>query len=318
MQEDLSDRFYGTPTTEGDYSVTFTVQDSAFSDEADAQQPNTDTKTVPIKIKSLTLDGPKRIGVVRTNSVAKEQTYTVTVSNAADAASVKLKKTQKSTGDVHDIPAPTIDGTKVTFKVKGKTASDPNMQDDVTLTATSDANPTGDSIDISVVIPAKVDSPHHQGIFNNVRWSPHVLDRDSHPPAPNCPIGSVYPANGAFVDLTIEVVDQYGNGIGDLYEGAEITENDGIKINRKLDRESKYIDTTGGYLPVTDGEGKAVTFPKAVGANWLKQPSRNVQNSDLKDCSRDVEVDGFKLNPGVVNRKYRTIYPDKLEIIWPD
>jgi hypothetical protein len=309
----------GTPTTEGDYEADVQVQD------ADSP-PKTAQKTVPIKIKSLTLAGPNRIGQVKTDGVAKEQKYTVTVSEQADAASVKLKKNQKSTGDVEIIMPPSVQGNTVTFTVKGKTASDPGMQNDVTLTATSDANPTGDSIDISVVIPAKVSSKREQGkqigIFTPITIKHVLLNSTTTPPYP-LPPGA--PANQfllGFVgaaDTTIEVVDQYGVTIGDIYLNASVSEG-GMSINSPLKADSTYIDKVGYIAPYLGPDNLPVyTLPGTALANqWTAMPDDTFPD-DLPwtNAEMPVEVDGFPLNPGLGGREVRVIKPNSIEVRWP-
>lgn len=313
----LSDgSLFGTPTLAGDYSPTFSCEDSAAP-----PKKQTAATPIPQKIKSLTLAGPTRIGQVKDGGAAKAQTYTVTVGTENDAKSVQLKKTRNGKGDV-DISPPSVDGKTVAFTVKGTAASDEHIKNDVTLKATSNASPDGDSLAISVVIPAKVGTPHQVGVFKGITSHFELLDADSAPPVP--PTLPALPKTQGYVysllgmDTEVRVVDQYNEPIGDLYFGAKISET--FPINTKLRADSTYTDFIGSMVPFpsdTPGVPLIVTRGSKTEEQIKKLRGGDLPNGTPTDGDTDVQVDGFPLKDGIRGRQATTLAPDKIEITWP-
>lgn len=114
--------------------------------------------------------------------------------------------------------------------------------------------------------------------------------------------------------LEVKVEDQFGDLIGDIYAGADITENL-LPINQKLKTDSAYTDTVGQILDgaeVPPGTNIPNPFdpggPDLTAAIWLGADPTNVilayakagkfAAANIADVSSAVEVDKFTLLGG--------------------
>jgi hypothetical protein len=115
--------------------------------------------------------------------------------------------------------------------------------------------------------------------------------------------------------LTITVKDQFNGLIGDLYEGAEVTETVGtsnVTIKQYLTAASTYSDPVG--LGITFD---IVDANSATAQGWPTQPLQPmVSASSIQDIP--VQVDGFTLVPGISIRTWSTVPPSTVTITWPN
>jgi hypothetical protein len=168
---------------------------------------------------TLTIAGPDRIGYVQEDGAAKEQTYTVTASSNAEAQTVKLEK-------IVDISEPTVDEAKVTYRVKGTGTSSSARQNDITLKATSSTGSA--SKQISVVVPKKyakegsINDVVPTGQYMTEYTTPSFIPTDAEKASG---IWCKVRADWGVTD-TVTVHDQYNQDLGNLYDGAEVTETD--------------------------------------------------------------------------------------------
>lgn len=140
--------------------------------------------------------------------------------------------------------------------------------------------------------------------------------------------------------LKIEVVDQYGEPVGKIYEGAMVEELIDPKtkkfapINQRLQSDSTYLDPVGIIVPKVDirtQQPVIVNYPSVESTAW-ENPSPNDPNNqpiiltslDIAGSKPEIQnitvrVDGFELNPSVKNRILRlTLGPSYIMVVWPD
>jgi hypothetical protein len=126
--------------------------------------------------------------------------------------------------------------------------------------------------------------------------------------------------------LTVSVLDQFDGLIGDLYQGAELSEPLGpggvfVSLNQPLSSASAFLDHVGiqwGTMTVSAGSSQANSWPSA---SRLPLPSGCATGTQ----TFDVKVDGFLLNPAIVNRMLTicgdgtsvTSPPVTITISWP-
>ena len=111
------------------------------------------------------------------------------------------------------------------------------------------------------------------------------------------------------------MLDQFGGSLGDIYEGAQIAEVLGgvtYGFYNNLSSSGKYLDPVGA-----GSEGDIVDAGSTVAATWYAQPMIPMS---AKTTSQNipVKVDGFTLNPSIVNRVWTTTPPNTLTITWPN
>jgi hypothetical protein len=246
------------------------------------------------------LASPLRVGISASGNDRKQSLKAV-VTPASEASKVTL-----SAGASLTMSDAATSGNTITFKLVGKAKS--AAKGDTKITATYQ----GATLDhpVTVVIPAKVATPHDT-TGGGVTSENRALDAGTSP-AWSSPL-----ANGdvALVTLrarilTITVHDQFGDGLGDVYDGAVVSEG-GLDINRRLTATGTYSDPVGiarlrGVFAKTSQTAK----------DWPTDPLLPFPNASI-DTSRAVEIDGFSLNPAVVNRTATWTNPSTLTITWP-
>jgi hypothetical protein len=169
---------------------------------------------------------------------------------------------------------------------------------------------------ISVVIPSKVATPHHEP-------SGTALVKNVVQPGPNSLVilGTIW-----YQNVNIIVQDQFDETIGELYEGAEITEDGGKSIGLSgktiLTKSSSYVDPTGVMLYSTiNGMPKMYSANDPAVGNWPTD-TPIATSSAINNGGNKAEVDGFHLSPGIENRKaYYQGSPvpaqNTVNVIWP-
>ncbi len=275
------------------------------------------------KADGTALPTPFRVGktgtVLSGTPINRKQSLKAMVTPAAEAANITIgvsNKLQKS--NVIANPSTGI----ITFDVVGITQSmDPG---DATITA----NRSGTAVKtapVSVVVPNNVSATHDTN-GGGVVIANRVLDATTAPPIVCLPAGQVKLFTMYLRNLSITVCDQFGDLIGSLYQGAEISEFAScalqyLSINQQLSSASTYIDPVGwGTYGVTVAAGSSQA------TNW---PSAGKVAASIGcltgNQTIDVKVDGFLLTPSIVNRTVdicgngsaTTSPPVTLTITWP-
>ena len=142
-----------------------------------------------------------------------------------------------------------------------------------------------------------------------------ALDATTSPGILGLPPGTVMLTTVYIRFLTITVHDRWNHPIGDLYAGAAVTETFGgsnFPINQTLSANSTYLDPVGypeGQQIVAAGSPAAIAWPSAP-TNPLSHNNSEVQNVA-------VQIDGFNLNPAIVNRTVTAVAPNNVTITWP-
>ena len=270
---------------------------------------NVSVTTVTItKSDGAALPSPFRLGISSTTTSGtphnRTQHLKATVNPANQVGNVTIGVTSKVTlSNVH-----TANGV-ITFDVVGETES--STSGDSSITATS-LGKTLANITVSVVVPSKVATPHDTvGAYVAEN---RVTDGTTSPSYNGLPSGKVALQTIYARFLTITVKDQFNALIGDIYEGAEVTETLGasnISINQSLTSSSTYSDPVGeGIL------WGIVDAGSATANNWSTQSLQPMQSLTQTE-NIAVQVDGFTLVPGVNSRTWTATPPNTLTISWP-
>jgi hypothetical protein len=159
---------------------------------------------------------------------------------------------------------------------------------------------------ISVVVPVHVVTPLDTGTTAPIHRTNTQLSRGSSPSAPDVPPGQVLLGSYYWKWLRVVVADQFGKPIGDLYEGAAITERfpkGSSPINQKLRSDSSYEDPVGLFFKKPPG--LAVPRDSLAAQQWPHQPVLSLQPTKPITNTFQVFADGFKLQPMIT----RTIVP---------
>jgi len=260
------------------------------------------------KSDGTALSSPFRLGISATTTSGtvhnRTQHLKATVNPANQVGNVTVGATSKiSLSNVHSASG------VITFDVVGATES--STSGDSSITATSQGM-TLVTKPVSVVVPSKVATPHDTtGEYVKAN---RVTDATTSPSYNGLPSGKVALQTIYARFLTITVKDQFNALIGDIYEGAEITETLGasnVSINQTLTSSSTYSD------PV--GEGIVWGIVDAGSTTAKDWPTQSLQpmQSHMETESIPVQVDGFTLVPGINSRTWTATPPDTLTISWP-
>src|SRR5262249_41451642 len=221
-----------------------------------------------------------------------------------------------------DVSTVSTDSGVITVNVVGKTKS--RNPGDFSLYAhhnTTGVNfPSNQGFPVTVVVPGAIAGPDVKPIYQhdttgtpimqnmalNRTTSPVVnVDRD------HVELDSVYGRR-----LTITVVDQFGDPLGDLYKDAEVEEilfGIVVSINSPLSNSGTYTDPVG-YLITSRVVAKN---DPAVGT-WLDPTTALLPlTQDSLTDNIDVSVDQFPLSPSIVGRRKSATPPSSVTIVWP-
>lgn len=274
-----------------------------------------DGQCIPITIQfqkqsGAPLGSPFRVGISY-GSHDRTQHLRAVVQPESEVGKVKLDSTSGI-----GVTNVTIVGNAINFDLFGIVKS--NAPGDQSVTAT---HPFGVSASqpISVVIPGKVAEPHDtvgSGLFvTNLLGS-----ATSSPVIDGVPPGQVELVTIYVRFLQVRVVDQFGDSIGDLYQGADVSEDDptlGIgffPLNQSLHADSTYLDPVG---TAREFRPPAFVSPTSAAAiQWPSQPPLPMGSFNTTQ-NIQVEVDGFLLNPGIVGRTIMATPPSSLVVTWP-
>lgn len=238
----------------------------------------------------------------------RKQTLKAVVAPVSEAANVRI-----SASDKLEISVRGTSNGVITFDAAGMTQS--NNRGDATITAATTSGSALQTASVSVVVPGKVGTPHDT-TGGGVVVTNRVLDATTTPPATGVPPGMVALVTLYMKVLTVTVVDQRGDSLGDLYQGAGISEADTsgvlVAINQQLSSSGTYSD------PVGDGVVSAlVARDSAEARQWPTQPALPWTATKSFTQNFAVFVDNFRLDPGVVNRTASLSPPNNVTITWP-
>ena len=263
--------------------------------------------TVTVISISLSMNDAQRIGI-SANGHDRTQHIIVTACPSSEIVNVALTHGPHIT--LSNFHMNVGDGTK-TFDLVGTDKSgDP---EDTYVTATDNASGCSVTKTATVIVPAAIGTPHPQ--FDEVVESKnYVLDSNSVPPSYGLPPSYVSLITAAMTPVSIPVVDQFTDPCGDLYDGSEIKEDD-KKMNVNLSG-SSYIDNCAWRERFGDFRSNS---SEAIG--WPTHSVFSISNGS-KTRTLEIKVDGFLLNPSIVDRKisYTSVngHSGRLKIEWPD
>lgn len=254
-----------------------------------------------------TLPSPLRIGIT-VGSHNRTQHLQAIIKPDAEAANVTL--TASSALSLSNVART---GNTIKFDLVGVTRS--TTRGDASIIATHTSGVTVKQA-VSVVVPAQVATPHDTNggglVSQNV-----ALDATTSPALGDpIPPGTVALVTIYDRFLNITVKDQFGDLIGDLYQGASITEG-GIPINQSLSAASTYSDPVGPvFAKSPDIAVTVVPRGSADATAWSSQPLVPMQFRSTTQ-NIPVEVDRFSLHPAIENRQVTATQPNTVTITWP-
>ena len=267
------------------------------------------------------LPSPLRIGISATTlggaTHDRKQSLRAVIDPPADAPNITI--TGSNAVQISEVARV---NNVITFKVVGVNKS--SQKGDASIKAVNSSGGALATHQVSVVAPSRV-AKNHDLTGGGVVIANQALNATTSPAITNVPATSVQLLTIYVRFLTITVKDQFGDSVGDLYAGAEVTEQDSSgtwhPINQSLTSSSTYSDPVGAFLGVTvvaSGSPQALNWPNAAKLPWVSGCPNSTQNIA-------VRVDGFDLNPAIVNRKVEicgngsstTSPPVTIKITWP-
>jgi hypothetical protein len=272
------------------------------------------------------LPSPLRVGISATTlgGVAHDRTQhlraVISPANEADSVAIvpsdfnRLQITRVSTSN-----------GVIAFDVVGKAKS--GERGDVEIRASYSGSVISRTA-VTVVVPGQIATPHDTtgggAVIEN-----RALNQDTSPALTNVASDQFSLVTVYIRKLTITVKDQFGDAIGDIYQGAEISEREEgtvlvFKINQSLTASGTYTDPVGFMEP--SGTIVPISDPRInAWPSQSKIPLRSGTNSVPQRYS--VFVDGFRLNPdpAITNRQVTvsgdghstTSPPVSITINWP-
>ncbi len=285
---------------------TYTPNPTSYTTTAN----NSGSQSVKVVSISLSMSDGQRIGITA-NGHDRTQHFSATVCPADEAGNVFI-----SSGPHLQLSNERNQGNGViSFDLVGTDKS--NGPGDTYVEADYW---TGGSVKktATVIIPADVGKPHPT--FDSVVTPANLVCNATSSPSyfPNPPSSpqNTFLETAWIKNLTIQVVDQFTNPCGDLYDGSIITENGGTLINKTLSG-SSYSDPVGpGKAP----PGQPTTANDPMVAQWPTMPTNLCGEPPVGKqfkSAPSVEVDGFTLTPGLAGRSYTYMGNNHLKIEWP-
>ncbi len=205
----------------------------------------------------------------------------------------------------------------IKFDVAGEKGTAPSMSHgDVKLEATGQPGGAVLGTDMVIVeIPAAIGTPHPT-FSGKVTPTNAALSASTVPAWFNPPLGAgqVELVTEAITTLSVPVINQFGKPLGAEYNGREVYEN-GKPINVAVNG-GKYPDDVGVFTTPTKAQSRdPVTQGGQAEQNWLAGNPLAIPNQSYTQ-NIPVEIAGFTLDPGVVNRgvDYNN---GTLTITWP-
>ena len=264
------------------------------------------------KSDGTALPNPLRMGISATTLGGvvhnRTQHLRAVITPAAQAANVTITSNNKLT-----VTQGSTSNGVISFDAVGRNQS--GMHGDGTIKANYSGMVIATAA-VDVLVPHNVSATHDTvggGLFPANR----ALDATTSPPIIGVPVGQVELSTIYLRFLTITVCDQFGGLIGDLYQGAELSENDTffgvISINQPLTVSSTYSDPVG-----TREVCCAVASGSAEAMAWPTQPQLPLTQNASVTQNISVYVDGFALSPAIANRVV-TVHssPVSVTVTWP-
>jgi hypothetical protein len=187
----------------------------------------------------------------------------------------------------------------------------------------SSGNQSMGSVQVVVVVPAAVKKTKHpevkagkvaaQNLVLRSYTSPAFFTRDTK----KAQLGTAY-----LFYLKVQVVDQFGNQLNDVYVGAAVSETAAdmtgdYPINQAIVAGGTYTDPVGPYQPTKEfADATKGDAPKEI-KNWPRDPAVKVPANDITQ-NIPVQVGGHPLNPAVKNRRVKWTDDGVTTIEWPD
>jgi hypothetical protein len=175
---------------------------------------------------------------------------------------------------------------------------------------------------IVVIVPAAIGTPHPT--YNStVTGTNRVLDGTTSPATTGLSSGDVWLVTEYDYFMTMQVVDQFGVNLDQLYAGAPISETINfqvVAINQNLTASGTYSDPVGKDMPRDNGPS-AVPAGSTDALQWvLVSNTYRVALITINPTTQNIPVSvaGISLNPGVVGRVVSTTSPNSLTITWPN
>jgi glucodextranase-like protein len=255
------------------------------------------------------LPSPFRVGITA-NGHDRTQHLQAIVTPADEVKNVTLAGSS-NIGVVNVAPS----GNAIKFDLFGLIPSPPapSPRGDQSIVATHSSGITVPQ-SVSVVVPAQVAQPHETfsgpvtpiNLLGSAGSSPAIIDV----PPGSVALVTVY---GKF--LSVIVKDQFGDLIGDIYLGASVFETSlRFPINQSIRSDSTYLDPVVVFEELNPGS--VVPANSAAALTWPQQPPVLLTPETIPQ-NISVDVDGFVLNPGIVNRQITSIPPSTITITWP-
>jgi hypothetical protein len=251
----------------------------------------------------------------------RTQTIWVVVTPAGEAANVTVSGPGLN---VSTVSTNTTSGV-ITVKVVGKTKS--TQRGDFSLYAnhtTAGLFPKGPGgtplpggFPVTVVVPGAIAGPpNYQHDTTGTLAVQNMALNLTTSPTKNIDSGHVELDTIYARFLTITVLDQFGDPLGNLYQNAEVEENifgTLVSINSPLSATGTYSDPVGAVL-----HGNKVAKGDPSIADWLKPDAAKLPlMADSEPQTIAVSVDQFALTPSVAGRTWTATPPNSITISWP-
>jgi hypothetical protein len=175
---------------------------------------------------------------------------------------------------------------------------------------------------VIVAVPAAIGYPHDAPKGNVAAYNLGI-DATTSPAWPAVPARDVALVTVYLQETTIQVNDQFGNALDDIYVGQAIMElfpnaTKWISINQNISAGGVYSDPIGCFEPLFQGGG-IVTVQKNSPQHlqWQQLPPQVPLARHYEQIDLGVLVGGHELDPGIVDRTWRSTPPARIDVIWP-
>ena len=287
-------------------------------EQREGQQPavaTTGTLSTARIITGFTLPLPQ--------STIVSETVVLTVRPPEKAGTVQLVVTGQDRVTLDNVVRDSVAGT-VRFNAKGKSQTPATEPAGDTKVEARDGATTLAEAKAIVVIPTAVGAPHDQP-RGPVTPENKYGDQSTVPPWSAAPANKVMLYTAFFQHLTIKVEDQFGSPLDKIYAGTAVTEHAQTPMNVVMSAAGTYPDAVGSVnRPANPRVDKMVADPQNPGQQIMNPRITAFQaGPPMPMLARDetqnipVQVGGHQLNPGIVNRRVKSIPPDRVEIDWP-
>ena len=251
------------------------------------------------------------------------ETVILTVRPPHKAGTVQLVVTGQDRVTIVNVVRDPVAGT-VKFNAKGKSPTPSTEPAGDTKVEARDGTTTLAEAKAIVVIPTAIGTPHDEP-RGPVTPENRYGDRSTAPPWPQAPANTVMLYTAYFQSLTIKVEDQFGHPLHKVYAGTGVTEHAQVPMNVAMSAAGTYTDAVGSLnrpsnprldklIPDPQNPGQQILNPR-ITAFRAGPPMPMLAREDTQNIP--VQVGGHELNPGIVNRRVKSIPPDRIEVYWP-